>query len=118
MQEKNTSNTEVAPPHVQLVQMATAYWVTDIVYVVAELGPGRSPRRGAEECRRTCRANWDPRPSLYRLMGTLANLGILTENAPRRFALTPLGDALRIGAPGSVRATILTLANDWHWRGL
>jgi hypothetical protein len=51
-------------------------------------------------------------------MGTLANLGILTENAPRRFALTPLGDALRIGAPGSVRATILTLANDWHWRGL
>jgi hypothetical protein len=47
----------------------------------------------------------------------LANLGILTENAKRCFALTPLGDALKTGAPGSARATILTVASDWWVRG-
>ena len=56
-------------------------------------------------------------PSLYRLMRTLANLGILTEDATHRFALTPLGDALKTGAPGSARATILTIASDWWVRG-
>src|SRR5262249_45179574 len=56
-------------------------------------------------------------PSLYRLMRTLASLGILTEDATHRFALTPLGDALKTGAPGSARATILTVANDTWVRG-
>jgi hypothetical protein len=50
-------------------------------------------------------------------MRTLANLGILTEDATHRFALTPLGDALKTGAPGSARATILTITSDWHSRG-
>ena len=35
-----------------------------------------------------------------------------------RFALTPLGDALKTGAPGSARASILTLASDWMMHGL
>jgi hypothetical protein len=56
-------------------------------------------------------------PSLYRLMRTLASLGILTEDAAHRFALTPLGEALKTDAPGSARATILTLASDWWMRG-
>ena len=56
-------------------------------------------------------------PSLYRLMRTLASLGILTEDATHRFALTPLGEALKTGAPGSARATILTVASEWWVRG-
>ena len=53
-------------------------------------------------------------PSLYRLMRTLANLGILTEDAKHCFALTALGDALKTGA---ARATILTVASEWWVRG-
>jgi hypothetical protein len=49
-------------------------------------------------------------------MRTLAGLGILTEVSPRRFGLTPLGEALKKGAPGSARATVLTLAGDWCFR--
>ena len=50
-------------------------------------------------------------------MRTLANLGILTEDAKHCFALTALGDALKTGAPGSARATILTVASEWWVRG-
>jgi len=45
-------------------------------------------------------------------MRTLANLGILSEDAAHRFSLTPLGEALKKNAPGSARATILTLGSE------
>jgi hypothetical protein len=49
-------------------------------------------------------------------MRTLASLGILTERPEQRYALTTLGDALRTGAPGSARATLLTFGSRWLQR--
>jgi hypothetical protein len=54
MPENNHSETETAPPHAQLVQMAMAYWTSRIVYVAAKLGladhlakgPGDTPHPG------------------------------------------------------------------------
>ena len=46
-------------------------------------------------------------PSLHRLMRTLASLGILTERPEQRFALTELGEALKTGAPGSARSSVI-----------
>jgi hypothetical protein len=37
MSESNHNKTETAPPHVQLVQLATAYWTSRIIYVAAKL---------------------------------------------------------------------------------
>ena len=48
-------------------------------------------------------------PSLHRLMRTLASLGLLTERPPGRFGLTALGEALKTGAPGAARASLLTI---------
>jgi SAM-dependent methyltransferase len=54
-------------------------------------------------------------PSLHRLMRTLASLGILTERDAQRFALTPVGEALRTGAPGSARSTLIAFGGTfWH----
>jgi O-methyltransferase domain len=50
-------------------------------------------------------------------MRTLAHLGIVTEDGARRFALTPLGHALKTDAPGAARAAILTLASPWMMSG-
>ena len=54
-------------------------------------------------------------PSLHRLMRTLAGLGILTERDAQRFALTPLGEALKSGAPGSARATLIAFCGPSFW---
>ena len=51
-------------------------------------------------------------------MRTLANLGILTEDATHGFALTQLGEALKTGAPGAARATVLTIANPSWVQGV
>jgi O-methyltransferase domain/Dimerisation domain len=117
MPENNHDETQTPPPHAQLIQMATAYWVSDIVYVAAKLSLADHLAEGPKSAEELAGLTGTHAPSLYRLMRTLANLGILTEAATHRFALTPLGDALKTGALGSARATILTIASDWYSRG-
>jgi hypothetical protein len=41
----------------------------------------------------------------------------MTEDGAQHFSLTPLGDALKTGAPGAARAAILTLASPMMLRG-
>ena len=108
---------EAMPPHAQLIQMATAHWVSHMVRVTAELGLAdllASGPKSADELAGTTKTH---APSLYRLMRTLGMLGILAEDGSRKFTLTPLGEALKTGAPGAARSTILTLASDWCIRG-
>lgn len=118
MTENRHSTTDTAPPHTQLVQMGMAHWVSHIVYVAARLSLADHLAKGPKSADELAGPTGTHAPSLYRLMRTLANLGILTEDGTHRFTLTPLGDALKTGAPGSARATILTLASDWMSRGL
>jgi hypothetical protein len=97
--------------------MAMGHWVSRIVLVAAELKIAdhlASGPRTAEELAGPTGA--EPGP-LYRFLRGLANLGILTESGDRRFGLTPVGEALRTGAPGSARASILTIASDWWVEG-
>lgn len=92
--------------------MATGYWVSRIVYVGAQLKLAdflaSGPRSAAELSGPT---GSHPRP-LHRLMRTLASFGILSEGDDSRFALTPLGDKLKTGAPGSARSSILSMAGS------
>ena len=116
MAEAQNSNTEV-PPHAQLVQMAMAHWVSRIVHLAAKLGLADYLADGPKSAEELAAPTATLAPSLYRLMRTLSSLGILTESETRRFGLTPLGEALRSGAPGSARASVLTIASDWWFRG-
>ena len=117
MPENNHEETQTAPPHAQLAQMATAYWVSDIIYVAAKLSLADHLAEGPKTAEELAGPTGTHAPSLYRFMRALADLGIFTEDSTHRFALTPLGDALKTGAPGSARATILTIASDWWVRG-
>jgi len=97
--------------------MGTAYWVSRMVYAAAKLGIADHLAEGPKSAAELAGPTHTHAPSLHRLMRALAGLGVLSENANHRFALTPLGEALKTGAPGSARATILALAGDWWWRG-
>jgi hypothetical protein len=103
MPEINHGKTEPAPPHAQLVQMAMAHWVSHIVYVAAKLSLADHLAKGAKLADELAGPTGTQAPALYRLMRTLAHLGILTEDDSHRFALTPLGDALKTGAPVGAR---------------
>jgi hypothetical protein len=96
--------------------MATAYWVSRAVYAAAKLGLADHLAGGAQSAAELAGPTRTHAPSLHRLMRTLASLGVLSEGADHRFALTPLGEALKIGAPGSARASIQALAGEWIWQ--
>jgi hypothetical protein len=98
--------------------MAMAHWVSHIVYVAAKLNLADHLASGPKTADVLSEQTATHPQSLYRLMRTLASLGILTENATHQFALTPLGEALKTGAPGAARATILTIANEMWVQGV
>jgi hypothetical protein len=102
------SPAETPPPHAQLIQMGSAHWVSRIVYAAAKLGLADLLKDGPKSAEELAGPTGTHAPSLHRLMRTLASLGILTGREGQRFALTPLGEALQTGAPGSARATLLT----------
>ena len=114
-QHEETASTSI-PPHALLIQMGTAAWASAVVSTAAEVGVADQLAGGAKSADELAGPMKLHAPSLYRLMRTLASLGILTEQEAQRFALTPLGDALRTGAPGSARATLLAF-NTVLWRG-
>jgi hypothetical protein len=111
------SQAQSLPPHAQLVQMGTAYWVSHIVHAAAKLGLADHLAKGPMSADQLAGPTGTHAPSLYRLMRTLASFGLMTEGTDQRFSLTPLGEALRTGAPGAARATILTMASDWFFGG-
>jgi len=98
--------------------MAMAHWVSHIIYVAAKLSLADHLGKGPTSAEELAGPTGTHAPSLYRLMRTLASLGILTEDATHRFGLTPLGDALKIGAAGSARATALTIASNMWVQGV
>ena len=109
----NHQAAETLPPHVQLIQMGTAYWVSRAVYAAAELKLADRLGTEARTAAELAGAASLHAPSLHRLMRTLASLGILTETTGQRFGLTPLGQALKSDAPGSARASIVTICSRW-----
>jgi hypothetical protein len=84
--------------------LITGYAVSQAIYVAAKLGVADlladGPRQGAELARATstCAA------SLSRVLRLLASAGVLSEVAPDRFALAPVGDLLRDDVARSQRA--------------
>src|SRR5688572_29090733 len=110
--------TETLPPHVQLIQMSMGLWVSRILYVAAELGLADHLAAGPRSAEELAGPTGTHAPSLHRLMRTLGNLGVLTQGPDGRFGLTPLGEALRTGAPGSARSTILTVASETFSRAM
>jgi hypothetical protein len=55
-------------------------------------------------------------PSLYRVMRMLASMGVFKEERGKRFALTPAGELLKSGAPGTMRYHAMMLGDEWTMR--
>lgn len=110
-------HTPSLPPHAQLVQMGTAHWMSHVLYVAAKLSLADHLAKGLAGIDDLAAVTKTHSASLGRFLRTLGHLGLVTEDEAGRFTLTPLGEALKTGAPGSARAAILTLASPWITNG-
>jgi hypothetical protein len=109
----DNTKVESPPPHVQLVQMGRAFMVSRIVYAAAKLGLADQLASGSKNAAELAVSMRVHAPSLHRLMRALASLGILTERSEQCYSLTVLGEALKTGAPGSAKASVLMQGSPW-----
>lgn len=117
MSDSEGTTSQALPPHAQLIQMGTASWVSALVYAAAKVGLADHLSNGPRSAAELSGPMGLHAPTLHRFMRSVAGLGILTERDDQRFALTPLGEALRTGAPGSARATLMSFCGPSLWRG-
>jgi SAM-dependent methyltransferase len=104
------------PPHLEIFQMVSAIWTSRAVYAVARLGLADIFSNGPLTAETAAQNTGTDARSMFRLLRALASRGLFTEVEPRHFALTDLGAALKSGAPGGARATVLTIGGDWQWK--
>jgi SAM-dependent methyltransferase len=99
--------TNPQPP--ALFQMATAYWLSQAIYVAAKLGVADVLKDGPKSCSALAAATGADTQSLFRLMRALSNAGVFAHVQSDSFALSSAGESLQSNIPGSLRTIVMTL---------
>jgi len=87
-----------------LNQMIVGSWVTQAIYVAAEIGIADFLAAGPRTADELAREAGMHGASLYRVLRALASIDIFREDEEGRFSLTPMGNLLESDAPGSKRS--------------
>jgi hypothetical protein len=116
----STSNNAAAPaapsPEVFITQLAFGALMTQALYVAAKLGVADILVDGPQPISQLAAATNTHERALYRVLRSLAGVGVFQEVGPQVFALTPLAELLRSDAPNSMRNGAIFMGEEWHWR--
>jgi len=91
------------PPPVRMIELLGGFRISQALYAAAALGVADQLVAGPAPVELLADHTGAHAPSLHRLLRTLASVGVFTEPEPGVFALTPLGQTLTSGQPGSMR---------------
>ncbi len=114
--ELGSSNAPAMPPQVVMLQMANAYRVSQAIHVAAKLGIADLLVEGAKSIPVLAEATQTHPRSLYRLLRSLASMGIFAETEIGDFELTARAATLQSDVPGSLRDYAIVAGESWHWR--
>ena len=110
-----TEGTAALPPAVQVLQLASGYWLSRAVYVAAQLGIADLVKDGATSATDLAATTQTNAGALYRLLRALASVGVFAESGERQFVQTPLSETLRRDTSGSIRGMVVFLGDHLHW---
>jgi O-methyltransferase len=96
--------------------MLNAFLTVQAVHVAAVLGIADRLADGPHSVDELAKVTHAQRSSLYRLLRMLTGPGVFREEVDGRFALTPLGAALRTDEPDSVRDWALFVGAPEMWQ--
>lgn len=103
-----------------LNQMIVGSWVTQAIYVAAEIGIADFLAAGPRTADELARDTGTHAPSLYRVLRALTSIGLFNEEIDGRFSLTPTGELLGSDTPGSKRSLAIMAGSEFYrsWGGL
>jgi hypothetical protein len=110
------SNPDVQPPDAILMPMLFGALMQRSICVAARLGIADLLAEKRQTAAELAAQTDTHAPSLYRLLRTLASVGIFAENADQKFELTPLAALLRMDAPNSMHDFAIMMGEEWLWR--
>lgn len=98
-----------APPEETIGQMATGYWISQVIRTMAVFGLADHLAAGARTTEELSEQSGAHAPSLDRLLRALSALGLCVRDDEGRVRLTQLGDLLRSDVPDSMKSSVLML---------
>jgi hypothetical protein len=104
---------EGVPPQGQLMQMSMGFMISGLLRTAAELRLADHLAAGPKTAGELANVTGMHAPSLYRLLRTLSAHGLFAEDGEGRFALTPLGEPLRTGVPGSIWTSVMIVTGEF-----
>ncbi len=110
------NQTDVPPPDVILMQMLFGAQMQRSVCLASRLGIPDLLATQSQTVEELADKTGMNAPSLYRLLRTLASIGVFSETADRKFELTPISSLLRSDVSNSVRDFAVMMGEDWIWQ--
>ncbi len=104
------------PPLAQLMSLIGGSFISQAVYVAAKLGVADMLANEAKSATDLARQTGMHERSLYRLLRTLASVGVFRETESKIFENTPVSEMLLSDAPGNLRDTAIWMGEEPHWR--
>ncbi len=98
-----------------LKQMIAGAWITQGIYVVAQLGIADLLKDDSKSYAELAITTGVHARSLYRLLRALASVGIFAEASSGYFELTPLAECLQSDHPNSLRGYAIKSGQPWEW---
>ena len=106
----------VADPNIQqMADMIRAFWISQIVGTLAQLGIPDRLAGGALAAGELARLIACNAGATHRFMRAAMELGLVASTPDGRFSLTALGEKLRSDVPGSMRDSAIALTAPGHW---
>jgi O-methyltransferase domain/Dimerisation domain len=103
------------PPPAAVMGLVAGMWAAKAAAVAANLGIPDQLAHGPKRAEEVANAIGADASAVYRLMRAVASVGVFTAEPEHRFALTPLGAALRSNVPGSMRSFLIAQMAPGHW---
>ena len=98
-----------------MLNLTIGHWVARLIYVAAKLKLADLLKDGPRTTAQLATATGVQAPALYRILRTLASVGVFAETKGGRFKLTPLAATLRSDVSGSMRAWAIMANEKYTW---
>ena len=103
-------------PREALLQMVNSYMISQALYVVAKLGIADLLADGPKSADEIAAVVDCHPPSVYRVLRSVAAVGVFAEGEDGRFELTPMGDLLKSDTEGSLQGWTIIRGEPFVWR--
>lgn len=109
------NDSHALPPPAAVFGLVAGMWAAKAVAVAASLKIPDQLAHGPKTAEEVAKAIGTDPSATYRLMRGVASVGVLSAEAGRKFALTPVGEVLRSDVPQSMRSLIMAEMAPGHW---